>query len=61
MSSFLGTLKAVSWSFFGIRKNSESQKDVEKLNPMHIIIMAIALVIVMVAGLIGLVNVVVSK
>jgi Protein of unknown function (DUF2970) len=61
MSSFLGTLKAVSWSFFGIRKNSEFQKDVEKLNPMHLIIMAIALVIIMVAGLIGLVNFVVSK
>lgn len=61
MSSFLGTLKAVSWSFFGIRKSSEFQKDVEKLNPMHLIIMAIALAIVMVAGLIGLVNFVVSK
>jgi Protein of unknown function (DUF2970) len=61
MSSFLGTLKAVSWSFFGIRKNSEFQKDVEKINPIHLIIMAIALVIVMVAGLIGLVNFVVSK
>ena len=61
MSSFLDTLKAVSWSFFGIRKNSEFQKDVEKLNPMHLIIMAIALAIVMVAGLIGLVNFVVSK
>jgi Protein of unknown function (DUF2970) len=61
MSSFLGSLKAVSWSFFGIRKNSESQKDMEKLNPIHLIIMAIALVIVMVAGLIGLVNFVVSK
>lgn len=61
MSSFLDTLKAVSWSFFGIRKNSEFQKDVKKLNPMHLIIVAMTLAIVMVAGLIGLVNFVVSK
>ncbi len=61
MSSFLDTLKAVSWSFLGIRKNSEFQKDVKKLNPMHLIIVAMTLVIVMVAGLIGLVNFVVSK
>jgi len=61
MSSFLDTLKAVSWSFFGIRKNSEFQKDAKKLNPMHLIIVAMTLTIVMVAGLIGLVNFVVSK
>jgi uncharacterized membrane protein YidH (DUF202 family) len=61
MSSFLGTVKAVSWSFLGIRKNSEYQKDLEKLNPLHIIAVAIAMVIVMVVGLIVLVNFVVAK
>jgi amino acid transporter len=61
MSPFLGTLKAVSWSFLGIRKNSEYQKDLEKLNPLHIIAVAILMVIAMVAGLIVLVNFVVAK
>ena len=61
MSAFLGTLKAVLWSFVGIRKNSEYQKDLQKLNPVHIVITAIALVMLMIGGLIGLVNFVVSK
>ena len=61
MSVFLSTLKAVLWSFVGIRKNSEYQKDLQKLNPVHIVITAIVLVMLMIAGLIGLVNFVVSK
>jgi Protein of unknown function (DUF2970) len=61
MSAFLDTLKAVSWSFLGIRKNSEYQKDLQKLNPVHIVITAVVLVVLMIGGLIGLVNFVVSK
>ena len=61
MSSFLDTVKAVSWSFLGIRKTSEYQKVLEKLNPLHIITVAIVMVIVMVIGLIVLVNYVVAK
>ncbi|MEY4910352.1 MAG: hypothetical protein RL761_15 [Pseudomonadota bacterium] len=61
MSDFLSTLKAVLWSFVGIRKNSEYQKDLQKLNPIHIVITAVVLVMFMIGGLIGLVNFVVSK
>jgi Protein of unknown function (DUF2970) len=61
MSSFLSTLKAVSWSFLGIRKNSDYQNDLQKLNPLHIMIVAAVMVVVMVVGLIVLVNVVVAK
>ncbi len=61
MSAFLSTLKAVLWSFLGIRKNSEYQNDLQKLNPVHIVITAIVLVMLMIGGLIGLVNFVVSK
>ena len=59
--SLLGTLKAVAWSFLGIRKNSDYQNDLVKLNPLHIIAVAIVMVMVMVSGLIVLVNVVVAK
>jgi hypothetical protein len=58
--SFLGTIKAVAWSFFGIRKNSDYQNDLAKLNPLHIIAVAIVMVMLMVAGLIVLVNWVVA-
>jgi hypothetical protein len=61
MSAFLDTLKAVLWSFLGIRKNSEYQKDLQKLNPIHIVVTAVVLVMLMIGGLIGLVNFVVSK
>lgn len=59
--SLLGTVKAVAWSFFGIRKNSDYQNDLAKLNPLHIIAVAIVMVMVMVVGLIVLVNWVVAK
>jgi amino acid transporter len=59
--SFLGTIKAVAWSFFGIRKNSDYQSDLAKLNPLHIIAVAIVMVMLMVVGLIVLVNWVVAK
>jgi hypothetical protein len=61
MSAFLSTLKAVLWSFVGIRKNSEYQKDLQKLNPVHIVITAVVLVMFMIGGLMGLVNFVVAK
>jgi hypothetical protein len=36
--SFLNTMKAVAWSFFGVRKSGDYEKDVEQLNPVHLII-----------------------
>lgn len=59
--SLLGTVKAVAWSFLGIRKNSDYQSDLAKLNPLHIIAVAIVMVMLMVVGLIVLVNWVVAK
>jgi hypothetical protein len=36
--SFLATMKAVAWSFFGVRKSDDYEKDVEQLNPVHLVI-----------------------
>ncbi len=58
--SLLGTIKAVGWSFFGVRKNSAYQDDVAKLNPLHIIAVALVGVMVFVGGLILLVRYVVA-
>jgi hypothetical protein len=55
-ATFLHTLQAVMWSFAGMRKGSASQEDMARLNPFHIIAVAIGLVAVMVVGLIVLVN-----
>lgn len=51
----------VAWSFFGIRKGSESQQDVAQVNPFHIIVAGIAGAVVFVLGLILLVKWVVAK
>lgn len=55
-SSFFRTVKAVAWSFVGIRKNSEYEQDLDQLNPLHIIAVALAGVALLVIGLIALVN-----
>ena len=60
-ASLWRTVKAVGWSFIGLRKKSEYQQDVASLNPLHVIAVAIVGVLLFVVGLIVLVNVVVAK
>lgn len=36
--SLLQTLRAVAWSFFGIRRSTGLAEDVQKLNPVHLVI-----------------------
>jgi hypothetical protein len=59
--NLLQTIKAVAWSFLGIRKNSGLQEDLSKLNPLHIIAVALVGVALFVGGLVLLVNWVVAK
>jgi hypothetical protein len=55
------TVKAVAWSFVGLRKGADYQEDIAQLNPLHIILVGIAGCLVFVAGLMFLVNWVVAK
>lgn len=59
--SFWGTVKAVGWSFVGLRKGSDFEQDGARLNPLHIIAVGFAGVFVFVVALIALVNWVVAK
>ena len=54
--SFLKTARAVAWAFLGIRKKSGYEEDLGKLNPLHIIVVALLAVALLVGGLIALVN-----
>jgi len=54
--SFLQTLKAVGWSFFGVRKSGEFEKDVNQLNPVHVVIAGVLGVMVFIVALLLLVN-----
>jgi Protein of unknown function (DUF2970) len=60
-ASFLQTLRAVAWSFFGIRKGSEYRKDVSELNPLHVVIAGVAAALTFVIALVVLVNWVIAS
>lgn len=54
--SFLQSMRAVAWSFFGVRKASEYEKDVDRLNPVHVVVAAILAVALFILALVLLVN-----
>ena len=54
--SFLQTMKAVAWSFFGVRHSGEYEKDVSQLNPVHVIIAGIVAALVFIGVLIAVVQ-----
>lgn len=54
--SFLGTLRAVAWSFLGIRKGRGYEEDVSRLNPLHVIIAGVAGAVIFVLVLVVLVK-----
>ena len=39
--AFGQTLRAVAWSFLGIRRSADHEQDVKKLNPIHVVIAAV--------------------
>jgi hypothetical protein len=54
--SFLQTMKAVAWSFFGVRKGTDYEKDVSQLNPVHVVIAGVIGAVVFIVALLLLVN-----
>ena len=56
MSGPLGAFRAVFWSFFGVRKRSDYEKDAEQLKPHHVIAAGLASALVFVLLLFGLVK-----
>lgn len=60
-TSFLQTMRAVLWSFIGLRKGAAHENDMAKLNPVHVIIAGVIAAAVFVAVLIVIVRAVVSQ
>lgn len=54
--SFVQTLRAVAWSFFGVRKGADYERDVDKLNPVHVVIAGVIAAIIFIALLLVLVS-----
>jgi hypothetical protein len=60
-TSLMRSVKAVAWSFLGVRKSSEFQEDIDKITPLHVLGVGLVAVFVFVISLIVLVNLVVAK
>ena len=60
-ASPLQPMRAVAWSFFGIRRAAGSAQDVQKLNPVHVVIAGIAGAALFVVAVVMLVRWVVSS
>jgi len=60
-ASFAATAKAVFWSFFGVRKKSDYEKDAAQLNPVHVIIAGVIGALIFIFTLIFIVRLVVSQ
>ena len=54
--SFLGTMRAVAWSFFGVRRRTDYERDLNQLNPLHVVIAGVIGAAVFVFALVMLVK-----
>lgn len=54
--SWSATVLAVLWGFLGVRRQSDYESDIAKLNPLHIVAVGIVMAFFFVFGLIFLVN-----
>jgi hypothetical protein len=59
--SFVQTIKAVAWSFLGIRKRAGYEHDVQKLNPVHVIVAGILGALLFILALVAVVRWVVGS
>ncbi|MBZ8140285.1 hypothetical protein CLD22_10290 [Rubrivivax gelatinosus] len=60
-ASLLQTLRAVAWSFFGVRRRADHEEDVRRLNPALVVGVGIAAALVFVIVLLLLVRWVVAS
>jgi hypothetical protein len=60
-ASPLQTMRAVAWSFLGIRRSKGYEEDVSKLNPVHVVIGGLVGAAIFVLAIVMLVRWVVSS
>ena len=60
-ASLMQTMRAVAWSFFGIRRSADYENDVQRLNPVHVVIAGVIGAVGFVALLVFLVRWVVGS
>ena len=60
-ATFGATMKAVFWSFFGVRKRRDYESDAANLNPIHVIVGGLIGVVLFIGILVFVVRMVVAK
>jgi hypothetical protein len=55
-ASVLQTFRAVAWSFFGVRRSADHAQDMQKLNPVHVVIAGVVSAALFVLALVLLVR-----
>lgn len=55
------TLRAVFWSFFGVRKSRDLDRDAGELNPLHVVFAGVVAALVFVVAIVALVHWVVTS
>jgi hypothetical protein len=59
-SSFGQSLRAVLWSFLGVRKRRDLEADATQLNPLHVVVAAVICAAIFIGVLIFVVRLVVG-
>jgi hypothetical protein len=59
--SFLQTMKAIFWSFFGVRKGAHSHQDEANLNPVHVVIAGLLGALLLIVVLLVIVKIVLAR
>jgi hypothetical protein len=57
-ASFAKSVRAVLWSFFGVRKGKDHERDLASLNPVHVIIAGFVCMAIFIAILLTIVHMV---
>jgi DUF2970 family protein len=60
-ASPLQVAKAVFWSFFGVRKRTEHERDLAQIKPAQVVIAGLVGALVFVLGLVLLVKFIISR
>jgi len=60
-AGFGATMRAVFWSFFGVRKRKDYEHDAAHLNPIHLIVAALIGVLIFIGILVLVVHIAVAK
>jgi hypothetical protein len=59
--SFLQTVQAVAWSFFGVRRRADWEQDLTKVNPVHLVLAGLMGAALFILALVFLVRWVISS